>query len=63
MAWFEQFAFNDGPYGDAETLSKAKNTALNALSNAGIVKTAAGKTRLLRVDELPTDWDPAVDNA
>jgi putative DNA methylase len=61
VAWFEQFGFNDGPFGDAETLSKAKNTALNALSEAGIVKAGGGRTRLLRVDELPSDWDPATD--
>ncbi|NLX95048.1 MAG: DUF1156 domain-containing protein [Rhodopirellula sp.] len=61
VAWFEQFAFNDGPFGDAETLSKAKNTAISALATAGIVKTAAGKARLLRVDELPTNWDPTTD--
>jgi putative DNA methylase len=61
VAWFEQFGFNDGPFGDAETLSKAKNTALNALSDAGIVKAAGGKTRLLRVDELPKEWDPMAD--
>lgn len=61
VAWFEQFGFNDGPFGDAETLSKAKNTALNALSEAGIVKTGSGKTRLLRVDELPKEWDPMAD--
>jgi putative DNA methylase len=61
VAWFEQFAFNDGPFGDAELLSKAKNTALNALVEAGIVKTGARKARLLRVDELPADWDPTTD--
>ena len=61
VAWFEQFGFNDGPFGDAETLSKAKNTALNALAEAGIVKAGGGKTRLMRVDELPSDWDPTVD--
>ncbi|MGI6086502.1 MAG: DUF1156 domain-containing protein [Kiritimatiellia bacterium] len=61
VAWFEQFGFNEGPSGDAETLSKAKNTALNALMDAGIVKTGAGKTRLLNADELPQDWNPAAD--
>ena len=61
VAWFEQFGFNDGPFGDAETLFKAKNTALNALVEAGLVKTGAGKTRLLRIEELPVDWDPAGD--
>lgn len=48
VAWFEQFGFNDGPFGDAETLSKAKNTALNALTETGIVKAGGGKTRLLK---------------
>jgi putative DNA methylase len=61
VAWFEQFGFNDGPFGDAETLCKAKNTALNALADAGIVRAGGGKARLLRVDELPVDWDPATD--
>lgn len=61
VAWFEQFGFNDGPFGDAETLSKAKNTALNALVEAGIVKAGSGKARLLRVDELSADWDPTTD--
>lgn len=61
VAWFEQFGFGEGPFGDAETLSRAKNTAINALTTAGIVKASAGKTRLFGVDELPSDWDPATD--
>jgi putative DNA methylase len=31
------------------------------LQEAGIAIARAGKVRLLRVDELPTDWDPMVD--
>lgn len=61
VAWFDQFGFNDGPFGEAETLSKAKNTALNALVEAGLVKSGSGKVRLLRIDELPEDWDPVAD--
>ncbi len=61
LAWFEQFGFNDGPYGDAETLSKAKNTAVNGLVLAGVVQAKAGKVRLLRVDELSAGWNPATD--
>jgi putative DNA methylase len=61
VAWFDQFGFNDGPFGDAETLCKAKNTAIGVLQEAGIAIARAGKVRLLRVDELPTDWDPLVD--
>ena len=61
VAWFEQFAMRPGDYGVAETLSKAKNSAVNALVEAGIVEAGSGKVRLLERDELPADWNPAAD--
>ncbi|MBE9569154.1 MAG: DUF1156 domain-containing protein [Proteobacteria bacterium] len=61
LAWFEQQGMEDGPYGVAETLSKAKNTAVDGLVEAGIIVSKAGKVRILRRDELPEDWDPAAD--
>ena len=61
LAWFEQFGMDDGPFGDAETLSKAKNTAINGLVEAGIITARAGKVRLVKRDELPVDWNPATD--
>src|SRR5260370_41346008 len=51
----------DGPFGDAETLSKAKNTAVNGLVEAGIIVAHAGKVRLIRRDELPVDWNPTTE--
>ncbi|MDU1666525.1 MAG: DUF1156 domain-containing protein, partial [Bradyrhizobium sp.] len=61
LAWFEQVGFNDGEYGVAETLSKAKNTSVARLSSAGILDSRRGKVRLLRPEELPMNWDPATD--
>lgn len=58
LAWFEQFGMEEGPYGVAETLSKAKNTSVGALVEAGILRAQAGKVRLLRRDELSSDWNP-----
>jgi len=58
VAWFEQMGFNDGPFGDAETLSKAKNTSVETLAEAGLLASRAGKVRLLRPSELPTAWQP-----
>ncbi|MGB9623961.1 MAG: REP-associated tyrosine transposase [Phycisphaerae bacterium] len=52
LAWFEQFGMEEGPFGVAETLSKAKNTAINGLVEAGIVMARAGKVRLLDRKEL-----------
>ena len=61
LAWFEQHGFADGEYGVAETLSKAKNTSVGGLVEAGILESKAGKVRLLRAAELPADWSPADD--
>ena len=57
VAWFEQKGFDEGEYGTAETLSKAKNTAISGLIHADIVKTKAGKLRLVRPGELSQHWD------
>ena len=61
LTWFEQYQFNAGQYGDAETLSKAKNTSVQGMVEAGIIEAKAGKVRLLKREELPTDWTPDTD--
>lgn len=61
LAWFEQNGFDEGEYGVAETLSKAKNTSIAGLAEAGILDSKRGKVRLLKPEELPAAWDPATD--
>jgi putative DNA methylase len=61
LAWFDQYGFSEGEYGVAEILSKAKNTSVSGLVDAGILYSKAGKVRLLKPDELTPDWDPATD--
>jgi putative DNA methylase len=61
VAWFEQSGFEMGEYGVAEILSKAKNTSVACMVGAKFLSSKGGKVRLLRPDELPTDWDPAGD--
>ncbi len=58
LAWFEQSGFAQGDFGVAETLSKAKNTSVLGMVEAGILESGSGKVRLLRPNELPDDWDP-----
>jgi putative DNA methylase len=60
-AWFEQSGFTEGEYGVAETLSKAKNTSVAGMVQAGILAASRGKVRLLKPNELPADWDPSTD--
>ena len=61
LAWFEQFGFDEGEYGIAEMLSKAKNTSIAGMVDAGILDSKAGTVRLLKPEELPPDWDPTTD--
>ncbi len=61
LAWFDQHGFQAGEYGVAEILSKAKNTSVSGLVDAGILYSKAGKVRLLKPEELAADWDPAAD--
>ena len=61
LAWFEQSGFAEGEYGIAETLSKAKNTSVHGMVEAGILASKGGKVRLLSPDELPANWDPETD--
>jgi hypothetical protein len=36
LAWFDQYGFTEGAYGQAETLSTAKNTSVSGMVEAGI---------------------------
>ena len=62
LAWFEQHGFEAGDYGIAETLSKAKNTSVEGMVQAGILRSQSGNVRLLRPRELPSGWDPVDDD-
>ena len=58
LAWFEQHGFEDGEYGVAETLSKAKNTTVRSLETIGVLQSRGGKVRLSIPLYLRPDWDP-----
>ena len=62
LAWFEQSGFAEGEYGVAETLSKAKNTSVAGMVEAGILTSKArqGATAQARTN-CPIDWDPTTD--
>jgi len=62
LTWFEQYQFEPGQYGDAETLSKAKNTSVQGMVDAGILEAKGGKVRLLKRNELKPDWNPHQDD-
>lgn len=59
---FKQYGFDQGPFGTAETLSKGIDTSIDGLVRAGVVKSAAGKVKLLSVREIPDFYDPEADD-
>jgi len=61
VTWFEQRGVDEGPFGEADVLARAKNTSVDGLERAGVLVSRAGKVRLLRRDELSDAWDPATD--
>lgn len=61
VTWFEQHGFNDGGFGTAESLAKARGISVEGAAAAGIVSIRAGNVRLLRRDELDPNWDPETD--
>ena len=64
IRWFEQYGFADGPYGDAESLSKAKNIGIAELQRDGLLQAQRGNVRLIPFERYLANWerwDPASD--
>lgn len=61
VAWFEQFGFREGPFGQADVLARAKNTSVDGLAHAGVLHSGAGKVQLYHWSELDPGWDPTTD--
>jgi putative DNA methylase len=61
IGWFAEYRTSDGPFGRADDLARARNTAVNGLVESGIVHSGGGKVRLLSRAELDPGWDPATD--
>lgn len=60
-SWFDQYAWSEGAFGEADTLARAKGTSVNGVENAGVVESGRGKVRLLKWGEYGAEWDPSTD--
>ena len=58
VAWFEQFGFKEGEFGTADVLARAKNTSVDALAHAGLLRSGAGKVQLLTWRDLDDGLRP-----
>jgi putative DNA methylase len=62
VEWFKGHGFEPGEFGDADTLSRGTDTDTAALDRAGVLRSRGGKVRLLSVQDIPEDYDPARDD-
>jgi putative DNA methylase len=58
LHWFEQHGWNEGRFGDADILSRAKGTSVDGIRDAGVVQSGGGMVRLLRWTEYGIEWVP-----
>lgn len=62
LGWFDELGWSSGDFGQATVLARAKGTSVDHVRDAGVVEAAAGKVRLLKPAEYPSDWSPEQDN-
>ncbi len=62
VAWFEQFGYDEGEFGAADVLARAKSTSVDGVVRAHVAEAKRGKVRLVQWQEYdPGAWDPQAD--
>jgi putative DNA methylase len=61
LSWFDQYGWETGKFGEADTLARAKGTSVDGVKQAGVAEAGGGSVRLLRWKEYAADWDPSSD--
>ena len=62
VAWFTQFGFDEGDFGQADVLARGKNTSVAGVETAGLVTSGRGKVKLKHWQEYdPGSWNPQED--
>lgn len=62
LGWFDEQGWAAGEFGKGDVLARAKGTSVDHVKAAGVVEASAGKVRLLKPVEYPSDWSPQNDN-
>ncbi len=62
LTWFRLYAFDTGPFGDAESNATGR-ISLDHLERSGILTKGGGKVALIAPRDMPADYDPAGDDS
>ncbi|ORW93994.1 hypothetical protein AWB92_12555 [Mycobacterium sp. IEC1808] len=61
IAWYRQYGYGIGKFGDADNLARARNTSVDVMDRDGILTSRAGKVRLIKSADLSSDYDVVAD--
>ncbi len=61
LAWFSEYGWKEGIYGEADVLARAKGISVEGVRDSGVLAASSGKVKLLRPNDYPDNWNPAKD--
>jgi len=61
IAWYRQYGYDVGAFGDANNLANARNTTVDVMDRDGVLTSRAGKVQLIKPAYLSWDYDPVED--
>ena len=57
LRWFEQFGFEDGPFGDADNMARAKDISVAELQSDGLLTARRGRVQLVPFERYEATWE------
>ncbi|MBM4521401.1 DUF1156 domain-containing protein [Rhodococcus hoagii] len=61
VAWYRQYGYGVGKFGDADNLARARNTSVAAMDRDEILTSRAGNVQLIKPSDLSWDYDVVKD--
>lgn len=61
IAWYRQYGYGIGKFGDADNLARARNTSVDVMDREGILTSRAGNVQLIKPADLHSDYDVVAD--
>ena len=57
LRWLEQFGFEDGPFGDADNMARAKDISVAELQSEGLLTARRGRVQLVPFERYEATWE------
>lgn len=61
LGWYREHGFEKGEFGTANTIANARNTSVEEMDRAGVLRAVGGKVQLFAPGDLDPGYDPTTD--